>query len=242
MIYGKNPVKEWLAARLPVKRILLSKESAGKALDEMVKIAGELNLKITYMSRHQMDTVTGSTRHQGVAAEIKLPPYAEMERIFQIAGERNEPPIVVILDGIQDPHNLGAIVRTADAGGIHGVIIPKDRSAGISPGMIKASAGAVAHVPVVQVINIARCLDELKKKGLWVVGTDQHGDMLYTKTDFRGSTAIILGSEDKGMRRLIREKSDFLVRVPMYGQVDSLNVSVTAGLLIFEARRQRDNY
>ncbi len=239
MIYGRNPVKEWLSVRLPVKRLLLSKESAGKALNEIIKMAGDLNLKITYMSRRQLDIITGSTRHQGIAAEIKLVPYAEMETVFRIAKERGEPPLVVILDGIQDPHNLGAIVRTADAGGVHGVIVPKDRAAGISPGMVKASAGAAAYLPVVRVTNIARCMEELKDRGLWIVGSAQGVDLLYTKADYKGPTAIVMGSEATGMRRLVREKCDFLAGVPMFGQVGSLNVSVAAGLLIFEARRQR---
>ena len=170
-----------------------------------------------------LEEYVNNTHHQGVAAEVKTPSYSEVEDIFQVAAEKKEPAFFAILDGVQDPHNLGAILRSADGAGVHGIIIPKDKAVGMTPAVFKASAGAAAHVPVACVTNLVRIIEELKKKGLWIIGTDQEAESDCFQMDYKGPIAIVLGGEGKGMRRLLREKCDFLASIPMYGKVNSLN-------------------
>jgi len=238
-IYGRNVVLEWLHSGLPVTLILLTGDIHGHSIQKIKDFARQKNIQIKKINRLQLAKITGTDNHQGIAAKVKTPDYVELDYILNRAKEKNEKPIIAILDGIQDPHNFGAILRSADGAGIHGIIIPKDQSVALNPTVIKASAGAAAFVPVTMVTNIARTLDDLKKSGFWITGVDQEGDINYTEADYNGAIALVLGSEGKGIRRLVRDKCDFLVSIPMYGKVNSLNVSVAAALLFFEVRKHK---
>jgi len=239
-IFGRNPVQEWLSSELPLKQILLVQDAHGLAVRAIEQIAGQKNIPIKRITRQAIAKIVGHERHQGVAAEVNIPSYVEVDDLLQIAKERQEPPLFAILDSIQDPQNLGAILRTADGAGIHGLIIPKYKAASLTPTAVKTSAGAAVHVPIAQVTNLAQTIDELKESGVWIVGTDQEGDKDYREIDYKEPVAIVLGNEGLGMRRLIREKCDFLATIPMYGKINSLNVSVAAGVMFFEARRHRE--
>ena len=239
-IYGRNPVLEWLAADLPPKKILLARDLKGQAVQEIVQLAGQKNVPLQRFDRQALDKMVGHQHHQGVVAEVDTSRFVEIEDILAVSQQRHEPPLVGILDGVQDPHNLGAILRSGEGAGIHGILIPKDNAVGLTPAVVKASAGAAALMPVAQVTNLARTMEVLKEAGLWLIGTDDAAEGSYQQADFKGSVGVVLGSEGKGMRRLVREKCDFLVRIPLYGKISSLNVSVAAALLFFEARRQRE--
>ncbi len=238
-IYGRNPVLEWLRAGYPAEKLLVSRELSGAALQEIQKLAAAGRIPVENLPRNDLARAAGSDNHQGVAARVTLPDYVEVEEILAIAAGRGEPPLIALLDCIQDPHNFGAILRTAEGAGLHGVIIPKDNAAPMTAAVYKASAGAAAHVAVARVTNLSRTIDELKEKGVWFTGADEEGSKLYTDLDLRGPTGLVLGSEGKGLRRLVREECDFITRIPLQGKVSSLNVSVAAALLFFEARRQR---
>jgi len=239
IIIGRNPVLEWLDAGLKIQRIYLSNEAGHKPIQDILRQADKKRIDVRRVNRFKLEQISGTDKHQNIVAEVTLPEYAEIDDIFAAADKRNQAPLVAILDGIQDPHNLGAVLRSADAAGVHGIIIPKDKAVGITPTVVKSSAGAAAWVPVALVTNLARSMDELKNRGVWITGTDQDGDRLYDEHDYKGPTAIVLGSEGKGMKRLVRERCDFLVQIPMAGHVTSLNVSVAAGLLFFQAQGQR---
>ncbi len=239
IIYGRRAIMEWLEAELPVKALLISRDAGGKPVQEILRSAESRKIEVRRLHPAKLDQFAGTDKHQNIVAEVKLPDYADVEDIFANAAERDEPPLIAILDGVQDPHNLGAILRTADAAGMHGVIVPKDKAVGLTPTVVKSSAGAAAHVPLVAVTNLARTMQELKERGLWISGSTDDADKGFSEIDFKGPSVIVLGSEGRGMRRLVRENCDFLMRIPMYGRISSLNVSVAAGLLFYEARRQR---
>ncbi len=241
LIWGRNPVLEWLESELAVKQIYLTRDAGGSVVSDILKIAEQRNIPVKRVHPVKLEQMAGTNKHQNILAEVELPSYSELEDIFQLAERKGEPPLMAILDGVQDPHNFGAILRSAEAAGLHGIIIPKDKAVGLTSVVIKSSAGAAAWVPIVQVTNLSRTLKELKDRDVWITGTTDDTDLLYTSSDLKGATALVLGSEGKGMRRLVREKCDFLVRIPMFGKVSSLNVSVAAGILFFEARRQRQN-
>jgi len=239
IIWGRNPVLEWLESGLTTQKILLSREASGQTIAEILKIADQKKIPIQRLHPAKLDQMAGTEKHQNIIAQVELPNYAELDDIYAVARQKGEPLLIGILDGVQDPHNLGAILRTADAAGVHGIIIPKDKAVGLTPTVIKSSAGAAALVPVVAITNLSRTIDELKENGVWLTGTTDDVSQSYIDADFKGASAIVLGSEGKGMRRLVREKCDFLVSIPMQGKISSLNVSVAAGLLFYEARRQR---
>lgn len=238
LIYGRNSVLEWLQSNLQVRRILLASGQKGDTISSILHLANKRQIKIENSDRTQLDKLVKHNHHQGVVAEVYFK-YAEIDDIIAAAAAKKEAPILAILDSIQDPHNLGAILRTADAAGIHGIIIPKDNSVGITPTVVKASAGAIVHIPVVQVTNLARTIDDLKKSGFWFYGSEENGDKFYTEVDYAGPTGIVLGSEGSGLRRLVREKCDFLISIPMYGNINSLNVSVASALVFYQARKKR---
>ncbi len=240
LIYGRNPVLEWLDAGLRIKTIFLSKEAGHKPVRQIVATAEKRNIPVKRIYAVKLEQLAGTPKHQNIVAEVELPEPLDFDGLLADVRQKSTAPLLAMLDGVQDPHNLGAILRTADAAGIDGIIVPKDKAVGITPAVVKTSAGAAAHVPVAVVTNLARSMDALKDAGFWITGTDEDGDKLYTAGDFAGPTVIVLGSEGKGMKRLVRERCDFLVRIPMRGKVSSLNVSVAAGLLFYEARRQRD--
>ncbi|MBN1481540.1 23S rRNA (guanosine(2251)-2'-O)-methyltransferase RlmB [candidate division KSB1 bacterium] len=239
LIWGRKPILEWLKSGLAIKTIALSREAGGHIISDILSIAEQKKIGVKRLHPARLDHMTGTDKHQNIIAEVELPPYSTLTDIYDVAQRRQEAPLIAMLDGVQDPHNLGAILRSADAAGVHGIIIPKDKAVGLTPTVLKASAGTAAWVPVVPVTNLSRTIDELKKQGVWFTGAIDDADTPYTESDMTGPTVLILGSEGKGIRRLVREKCDFLIRIPMYGKVSSLNVSVAAGLLFFEARRQR---
>jgi len=238
-IIGKNPVLEALRAERDINKIWIAEGSNKGQMQQVIQLAKQAGVIVQYVPKQKLDqTVSGN--HQGVAASVAAYQYAELEDLFQAAANKNEDPFFLILDEIEDPHNLGSILRTADASGVHGVIIPKRRAVGLTAAVAKASTGAIEHVPVARVTNLARTIEELKEKGVWIVGTDAKGKQDFRQMDGTMPLAIVIGSEGKGIGRLISEKCDFLVRLPMAGKVTSLNASVAASLLMYEVYRKRN--
>lgn len=237
-LVGKNSVMEALRAGRDINKIWINERARG-SMQPVLRLAKRQNVFVQAVPKQKLDQLAGGTNHQSVVASVAAHRYAEMDELFHRAEEKGERPFFVILDEIEDPHNLGAILRTADAAGVHGVIIPKRRSAGLTSVVSKASAGAVEYVPVVRVTNIARTMDELKNQGLWFAGADAAGDQDFRDADFDMPIGLVIGNEGKGISRLVKEKCDFLVRLPMAGRVSSLNASVAAALLMYEVHRKR---
>ena len=237
-IEGKNPVLEALKSGRTVEKLLIARGSTEGSVREIYRRARDSRIVIQEVDRQRLDEISQSGAHQGVIAYVTPYHYAEVEDMLARAKERGEAPFLVVLDEITDPHNLGAVIRTAECCGAHGVIIPKRRSVGLTPAAIKASAGAVEYLPVAKVTNIVRTLEDLKQRGIWIAGADVQGTG-YTVQDLRGPIALVIGSEGKGIGRLIREKCDFLIKIPLKGRIESLNASVAAGILMYEVVRQR---
>ncbi|HEX7065072.1 MAG TPA: 23S rRNA (guanosine(2251)-2'-O)-methyltransferase RlmB [Bacillales bacterium] len=238
-IVGKNPVTEALRAGRDMNKIWINERAKG-SMQPIIRLAKHQGLYVQPVPKQKLDQLAGGSNHQGVVASVAAYRYAEMDELFKRAADKGEEPFFVILDEIEDPHNLGAILRTADAAGVHGAIIPKRRSPGLTSVVAKASAGAVEHVPVVRVTNLARTMDELKKRGLWFSGADAAGEQDYRDADFDLALGLVIGNEGKGISRLIKDKCDFLVRLPMAGRVSSLNASVASALLMYEVYRKRN--
>jgi 23S rRNA (guanosine2251-2'-O)-methyltransferase len=238
-IAGKNPVIEALRSSHPINKIWIAENSAQGAMKEVIHLAKENRIIVQFVPKRKIEQLANGLAHQGVLASIAAYPYAELEDLFEKAKERQEDPFFLILDEIEDPHNLGSILRTADAAGAHGVIIPKRRAVGLTATVAKASAGAIEYVPVVRVTNIAQTIEELKQRGVWVAGTDAKADEDYRRANFDLPLALVIGSEGKGIGRLVLEKCDFTVKLPLVGEVSSLNASVAAAILIYEVHRKR---
>lgn len=238
IIGGKNPVLEALRADRDVNKIWIAEGVQKKGLTELLQLAKEKGVLVQFVPKKKIDSLTDSN-HQGIAAAVAAYNYAELDDLFEAAAGRSEDPFFLILDELEDPHNLGSIMRTADAIGVHGLIIPKRRAVGLTAVVAKASTGAIEHVPVVRVNNLSQTVDELKKRGVWIAGTDAKESVDYRKMDANLPLAVIIGSEGKGMSRLLREKCDFLYQLPMVGHVTSLNASVAASLLMYEVYRKR---
>ncbi len=239
IIYGRNPVLEALRAKIPLKKIFLAKGVQDRRLDEIKQSANRRAIAVVVVDRSRLAELAHSEKNQGVVAVLAPSAATSVEAIVQ-SQAGHEAPLIALLDGIEDPHNLGAILRSADAAGVHGVVLPKRRSASPGATVAKTSAGASAHVMTATVSNLTTTIEQLKKKNnMWFAGADQHATQLYTETDLTGAIGIVVGAEGQGLSRLVREKCDFLVRIPMFGKVNSLNASVAAALLFFEARRQR---
>lgn len=236
-IEGRRPVLEALRAGTKVTRILLQKGSRGEPVDEILNLVKKEGIPVEYWDKGALDKRAATRNHQGVMAETPPFSYTPLEEL--LAGRDDEPAFLVILDHIQDPHNLGALIRTAYAAGAHGVVIPGRRAVQMTPAAVRTSAGAAEYLPVAQVVNLARCLDACKEAGLWVYGADMAGEDSYTEGDYKGATALVIGGEGEGLSRLIRDKCDHLVRLPMKGKVASLNASVAGALLMYEVFRQR---
>jgi 23S rRNA (guanosine2251-2'-O)-methyltransferase len=235
MICGVHAVYEVLVAgRQPVERLHILRDARMPRLKQILDLARERGIPVRKEDRAVLDKIAGGVVHQGIIAITAEASYAPLKRALEA-----KPPCVVVLDGVEDPHNLGAVIRTAEASGVSGVIVPERHSAPLSATVAKASAGALAYVPVVRVGNIATTLDELKQNGLWVIGVDEEGERLWTEFDYTGPVALVFGGEHKGLRRLVRERCDVVVRLPMLGKVSALNVSVTAGIVLYEVVRQR---
>ncbi|AKG05613.1 MULTISPECIES: 23S rRNA (guanosine(2251)-2'-O)-methyltransferase RlmB [Salimicrobium] len=237
-ITGKNAVLEALKAERPINKIFISDQLQQQAAKKFEAAAKNNNILVQRVPKQKIDQLVDGN-HQGVAASVAAYEYSDMEDLFSLAAERGEEPFFLILDELEDPHNLGSIIRTADASGAHGVIIPKRRSVGLTAVVAKTSAGAVEHVPVVRVTNLARTIDELKERFVWVVGTAADGAEDYRELDGTLPLALVIGNEGKGISRLTKEKCDWLVRLPMTGHVESLNASVSASLLMYEVYRNR---
>ena len=237
IIAGRNAVLEALKSGRPIDSIYILKGAAKGSLGKIIALARESNIPVKDAAPQKFETLCGGLNHQGVAAVGACRDFSSMEDIFEKAG--GEPPFIVICDNIEDPHNLGAIIRTAEAAGAHGVIVPKRRGVGLTATVAKTSAGAVEYMPVVRVANILNTIDELKKKNFWVFCADMDGET-WCKTDMKGPIGVVVGSEGFGVSRLTKEHCDFVVSLPMLGQVNSLNASVAAGIIIYEAVRQRE--
>lgn len=238
-IYGTNPVLEALSSGRDIDKIFIQEGVRHSRLARITDAAKKRNIRYTLVNKHKLDELSEGGNHQGVLALAAMHSYAEVEDILALAKEKGEAPFVIIAEGINDPHNLGSIIRTANAAGAHGVIIPKNRSVGLNSTVAKVSAGAVEYTMVARCTNVASCIEKLKEKGLWVVGTSLGGSMSIYECDMKGATAVVIGSEGTGMSRLVAEKCDFLVKIPMLGKTESLNASVAAGILMYEAVRQR---
>ena len=238
LVAGRNAVMEVLKGSRSVNRLLVANGSSEGSMREIIALAKEKGINIQFYDRSKLDAMAPGIRHQGVLAQVPPVQYAELEDILQIARDRNEPPFIVLLDELEDPHNLGAILRTADAAGVHGVLIPKHRSCPLSATVAKTSAGAVEHVPVARIGNMVQTIKKLKKEGLWVAAADMDGTDYYD-TDLTGSLLLVIGSEGRGVGRLIKEQCDFVVRIPMVGKINSLNASVAGSILMYEAMKQR---
>ena len=239
VIEGRNAVIEALRAGTPIDKIYLMKGEGDSALGHIASAAREKGIVVVDADRRKLDAMSRTHAHQGVIAQAAVREYAAVDDILAAAREKGEPPLIVVCDELSDPHNLGAVIRTADAAGAHGVIIPKRRSAGLTAVVAKTSAGAVAHVPVARVPNLPALLDELKEAGVWVFGTAMDGATSLYQADLKGPAAIVIGSEGTGMGRLVAEKCDFTVSIPMFGKINSLNASAAAAVLLYEAVRQR---
>ena len=239
LIEGRNAVIEALRAGGTIDKIYLAKGDTDKTLGHIASTARAAGVVVVEADRRKLDAMSRTHAHQGVIALAAVREYATVESILQSAADRGEPPLLVVCDEISDPHNLGAIIRTAECAGAHGVIIPKRRSAGLTAVVGKTSAGAVAYLPVARVPNIAALLKDLKTQGVWVFGTAAEGTTSLYQADLKGPAAIVIGSEGDGMTRLVRENCDFLVSIPMKGRISSLNASAAAAILLYEAVRQR---
>jgi len=238
ILYGRNAVLEALRAGKPIDRILLAKGTRAKGtLAEIIALARSRGVPIQRVERRDLDRI--ADRHQGVVAEAGEYEYASVEEILTAAEERGEKPFLLILDCLQDIQNFGSLLRTAEAVGVHGVIIPKRRAVGVTAAVRKASAGAVEHLRIAQVGNLARTIAALKERGLWVIGLDMAGELTYDEADLDMPLAIVVGGEGQGISRLVQENCDFLVRLPMRGQVSSLNAAVAGSIVLYEALRRR---
>lgn len=238
LIIGRNAVLEALRAGRAMDTLLVARGDRSGSIGRILAECREKGIVIKEVDVKKLDFLCGQGNHQGVAAYAAAHTYASVDELLKLAQERGEPPFLIICDELEDPHNLGAIIRTAEAAGAHGVIIPKRRAASLSYAVSKAAAGALEYLPVARVGNLAATLDELKKRGLWVYGADMEGAP-FCETDYSGPAALVIGSEGHGLGRLVREKCDFIVSLPMKGKINSLNASVAAGILMYEIARQR---
>jgi len=239
IIEGRNAVIEALRAGTPVDKVYIARGETDAALGHIAAKARAAGIAVVDCDRRKLDGMSVTHAHQGVIAVAAVREYVEVDDILRIAADRGEAPLIVVCDELSDPHNLGAVIRTAECAGAHGVIIPKRRSAGLTAVVAKTSAGAVSYVPVARVSNLTACLKELKAAGVWVFGTAADGDRTLYEADLTGPAAIVIGSEGSGMSRLVSETCDFKLRIPMKGKLNSLNASASAAIFLYEAVRQR---
>ena len=238
-IEGRNAVLELLESGRDINKILVAKGEKHGSIYKILAIAKERKILISEVEKNKLNQIAQTPNHQGVIAIVPPFDYCEVEDILELAKQKNETPFILILDGIEDPHNLGSIIRTAETAGVHGVIIPKRRAASVNSTVSKVSAGAVEHMKIARVNNINETIRFLKEQGIWICGTDMDTDIIYTKQDYTMPLAIVIGSEGFGMSRLVKENCDFLVKIPMKGKITSLNASVSAGIIMYEVVRQR---
>ncbi|MBR6223645.1 MAG: 23S rRNA (guanosine(2251)-2'-O)-methyltransferase RlmB [Lachnospiraceae bacterium] len=237
-IEGRNAVMEAFRSGRVIDKLFVQKDARDGSMNSILREAKKRDVIIKYVEKTRLDEMSETGKHQGVIANAAAYEYSELEDIFALAEEKGEPPFVMILDEIEDPHNLGAIIRTANLAGAHGVIIPKNRAVGLTATVVKASAGALNYTPVVKVTNISKTIEELKERGLWFACAAMDGEVMYDQ-NLTGPIGLVIGNEGNGVSRLVREKCDFQTAIPMKGDIDSLNASVAAGVLAFEVVRQR---
>ncbi len=238
-IIGRNPVLEAVKSGRPIDKILVKKGKLEGSIVQIIKKARDAGFIVQEVEHHKLDAITEGENHQGIIAYVSPYEYVKVSDILESARKKNEPPFVIICDKITDPHNLGAILRTANCVGAHGIIIPKRNSVGLNSTAVKAAAGAAEYTPVAKVTNISSAIEDLKKEGLWIAAADMDGDEMY-KADLTGALGLVIGSEGEGISRLVKEHCDFTVSIPMNGDINSLNASVAAGILMYEALRQRN--
>lgn len=237
-IEGRNAVLEAFRAGKTIDRVFILDGCQDGPIRTIIREAKKTDAILNFVKKERLDQLSQTGKHQGVIAYAAAYEYAEVDDILNAAKEKNEPPFIILLDNIEDPHNLGAIIRTAHQAGAHGVIIPKRRAVGLTATVAKTSAGAINYLPVAKVTNLAVTIDELKTKGLWFVCADMDGELMY-QLDLKGPIGLVIGSEGEGVGRLVKEKCDFVAKIPMFGNVDSLNASVATGVLAYEIVRQR---
>lgn len=240
IITGRHPVMEALRAGTHIEKVFFLQGVHGKAIHDIKSLAQKRNVHIMEIGRQEFRELATDATTQGVVAVVAArQQYVELEDLLRIPAERNQKGFLLVLDEIEDPQNLGALIRTAECAGVHGVIVPKHHSASVTSAVGKASAGAVEHMAMAEVTNISHAIGTLKENGYWIVGLETAGDKLYTALDYKTPTALIVGSEGKGIRRLVKEHCDFLVKIPLYGKISSLNASVAGALVMFEVAKQR---
>ncbi len=237
-IEGRNAVIEAIRSGRSIDKLFILDGCQDGPVSTIRKEAKKAGIMMKFVTRDRLDQISQTGAHQGVIAYAAAYDYAEIDDIFELANEQGEPPFIILLDNIEDPHNLGAIIRTANIAGAHGVIIPKNRAAGLTATVAKTSAGALNYTPVVKVTNMGRTIDELKDRGLWFVCADMDGESMY-KLDLKGPIGLVIGNEGSGVSKLVKQKCDMIASIPMKGQINSLNASVAAGVLAYEIVRQR---
>lgn len=240
VIYGRNAVLEAFRSGKTIDRLYVQEGVADGTLQSILRTAKKTDAVINFVNKDRLNKYAEGDKHQGVVAMAAAYNYAEVEDILNAANEKGEPPFIIVLDDIEDPHNLGAIIRTANQAGAHGVIIPKRHAVGLTATVARTSAGAINYTPVAKVTNISRTIEELKEKGIWFACADMSGELMYN-CNLTGAIGLVIGSEGSGVSRLVKEKCDFVVKIPMFGQIDSLNASVATGVLSYEIVRQRMN-
>ena len=238
-VEGRNAVIELLKSDRTVNKIMVARGDRQGSINEILKLAKQNRIIVTEVDRNKLDTLSETKHHQGVIAFVAPIEYKDVDDILNVAKERGEEPFILIADEIEDPHNLGALIRSAEVAGCHGVIIPKRRAVAVTEVVSKVSVGATEYMPIARVNNINDTIRELKDKGVWIVGTDGSADTIYYKQDLTGPIAIVVGSEGRGMNKLSMKNCDFLVKIPMMGKITSLNASVSGGIVLFEALKQR---
>lgn len=239
-IEGRNSVLEAFRSGKTIDRLFILDGCQDGPIKTILREAKKGDTIITFVKKERLDQISETGKHQGVIAYAAAYEYAEIEDMFRLAEEKGEPPFLILLDNIEDPHNLGAIIRTANQAGAHGIIIPKRRAVGLTATVAKTSAGAINYTPVAKVTNLATTIEELKERGIWFVCADMDGEVMY-KLDLKGPIGVVIGSEGEGVGRLVKEKCDFVAKIPMKGDIDSLNASVAMGILSYEIVRQRMN-
>jgi 23S rRNA (guanosine2251-2'-O)-methyltransferase len=239
ILSGRNPILEAIKSGRSINKILIEKTTRHGVIAEIINLAKQNKIPLEFVDRQAIARILPAASNQGIAAFVAAKDYASLEDLFAITESKQEPALYLILDGLEDPQNFGAILRTADAAGVHGVIIRERREVGLTEAVSRASAGAVEYVPVARVANITNTIEDLKKKGLWITGIDMTGTVSYTNVDYKGPVALVVGGEGQGLSPLVRQHCDNVVRIPMKGKISSLNASVAAAVIIYEVLRQR---